>query len=91
MQVSGEGVPDLLYNLITITQDRLTEQLMYMEYVQCTVLEVKAIDGLGHTVDVVLLNGTLKEGDSIVVSTLEGPVVTSIRALLTPPQNREMR
>ena len=89
--VSGEGVPDLLYNLITITQDRLTEQLMYMEYVQCTVLEVKAIDGLGHTVDVVLLNGTLKEGDSIVVSTLEGPVVTSIRALLTPPPNREMR
>lgn len=64
---------------------------MYVESVQCTVLEVKVVEGLGHTVDVVLVNGTLKEGDTIVVSTMEGPVVTSIRALLTPPPNREMR
>lgn len=89
--ITGEGVPDLLMNLITLTQDRLTEQLMYSERLQCTVLEVKAIDGLGLTVDAVLVNGTLREGDSIVVSTLEGPVVTTVRALLTPPPNREMR
>ena len=49
------------------------------------------VEGLGHTVDVVLVNGTLREGDTIVVSTMEGPVVTQIRALLTPPPNREMR
>ncbi len=30
-------------------------------------------------------------GDTIVVSTMEGPVVTTIRALLTPPPNREVR
>jgi translation initiation factor 5B len=89
--MSGEGIPDLLYNLVKISQERLVERLMYMEYVQCTVLEVKAIDGLGFTVDVVLLNGTLHEGETIVVSTLEGPVVTNIRALLTPPPNREIR
>jgi translation initiation factor 5B len=35
--------------------------------------------------------GTLKEGDTIVVSTMDGPVVSNIRALLTPPPNREMR
>jgi translation initiation factor 5B len=64
---------------------------MYTEMVQCTVLEVKVVEGLGHTVDVVLVNGTLREGDTIVVSTMEGPVVTTIRALLTPPPNREMR
>ncbi|RYG69606.1 translation initiation factor IF-2, partial [archaeon] len=89
--ISGEGVPDLLRMVITLTQERLTDQLMYMEAVQCTVLEVKVIEGLGHTVDVVLVNGTLREGDTIVVSTMDGPVVTSIRALLTPPPNREMR
>lgn len=89
--VSGEGVPDLLKMVITLTQERLVEQIMYMELLQCTVLEVKVIEGLGHTVDVVLVNGTLKEGDTIVVSTLDGPVVTNIRALLTPPPNREMR
>jgi len=77
--------------VITLTQERLTEKLMYMDSVQCTVLEVKAIEGLGHTVDVVLVNGTLREGDTIVVSTMDGPVVTNIRALLTPPPNREMR
>jgi translation initiation factor 5B len=77
--------------LITLTQERQTEKLMYMDVLQCTVLEVKVIEGLGHTVDVVLVNGTLREGDTIVVSTMEGPVVTTIRALLTPPPNREMR
>lgn len=89
--VSGEGVPDLLKMLITLTQERLTEQLMYHEALQCTVLEVKVIEGLGTTVDVVLVNGTLREGDTIVVSTMDGPVSTTIRALLTPPPNREMR
>ena len=77
--------------VITLTQSRLTEQLMFMDVVQCTVLEVKVIEGLGHTVDVVLVNGTLREGDTIVVSTMDGPVVTTVRALLTPPPNREMR
>jgi translation initiation factor 5B len=64
---------------------------MFCDALQCTVLEVKVIEGLGHTVDVVLVNGKLREGDTIVVSTMDGPVVTKIRALLTPPPNREMR
>jgi translation initiation factor 5B len=34
---------------------------------QCTVLEVKVIEGHGTTVDVVLVNGMLHEGDQIVV------------------------
>ena len=89
--VTGEGIPDLLKMIITLTQSRLTEQLMYMESLQCSVLEVKAIEGLGHTVDVALVNGTLREGDTIVLCTMDGPVVTTIRALLTPPPSREMR
>jgi translation initiation factor 5B len=89
--ISGEGIPDLLKMVITLTQERLQDQLMFMDVLQCTVLEVKVIDGLGHTVDVILVNGTLREGDTIVVSTMDGPVVTNIRALLTPPPNREMR
>ena len=88
---SGEGVPDLLKMIITLTQERLTEQVMAMDVLQCTVLEVKVIEGLGTTVDVVLVNGTIKEGDTIVVSTMDGAVVTQVRALLTPPPNREMR
>ncbi|CBN80114.1 EIF5B, eukaryotic translation initiation factor 5B [Ectocarpus siliculosus] len=90
--ITGEGIPDLLLWLVRLTQERLTEKIMFMpDLLECTVLEVKAIDGLGMTIDVIIVNGRLKEGDAIVVCTLDGPVVTNIRALLTPPPNRELR
>ena len=47
---SGEGVPDILRMLIMLSQNRLRDQLMYMEVLQCTVLEVKTIEGLGREV-----------------------------------------
>eukprot|EP00904_Undaria_pinnatifida_P007877 jgi/Undpi1/4219/HiC_scaffold_16.g07585.m1 len=90
--ITGEGIPDLLLWLVKLTQERLTEKIMFMpDLLECTVLEVKAIDGLGMTIDVIIVNGNLREGDTIVVCTLDGPKVTSIRALLTPPPNRELR
>jgi len=49
------------------------------------------IEGQGTTIDVVLVNGTLHEGDRICVSGLNGPIVTQIRALLTPQPLRELR
>ena len=57
---------------------------MYISELQCTVLEVKVIEGLGTTVDVVLVNGVLHEGDQIVLAGLQGAIVTTIRSLLTP-------
>ncbi|CAJ1348084.1 unnamed protein product [Effrenium voratum] len=89
--LTGEGVPDLLYMILKLTQDLMGDKLEVREKLECTVIEVKNIEGLGTTIDVVLLNGTLKEGDTIVLAGLGGPIVTTIRALLTPQPMKEMR
>lgn len=88
---TGEGIPDMLNLLINLTQSRMSEKLMYITELECTVLEVKVIEGLGTTIDVVLVNGWLHEGDRIVVCGLNGPIVTTVRALLTPQPMRELR
>jgi translation initiation factor 5B len=88
---TGEGVPDMLKLLTKLSQERMTNSLMYLSEVECTVLEVKVIEGLGTTIDVVLSNGILREGDRIVLCGLNGPIVTNIRALLTPAPLKELR
>lgn len=89
--ITGEGIPDLLHLLIKLTQERMSDSLMYLSELECTVLEVKVIEGLGTTIDVVISNGVLHESDRIVVCGLNGPIVTNIRALLTPQPMRELR
>ncbi|KXS14638.1 hypothetical protein M427DRAFT_57540 [Gonapodya prolifera JEL478] len=89
--MTGEGIPDLLYLVLKLTQERMTKNLMYLSEIEATVLEVKVVEGLGTTVDVILSNGILKEGDRIVLCGMSGPIVTSIRALLTPQPMREIR
>lgn len=89
--VTGEGVPDLLYLLLELTQSRMSKQLMYLSQLEATILEVKVVEGLGTTIDVVLSNGILHEGDKIVLCGQNGPIVTTVRALLTPQPARELR
>ena len=88
---TGEGIPDMLKLLVSLTQERMTNALMYLSEVECTVLEVKVIEGLGTTIDVVLSNGILREGDRIVLCGLNGAIATNIRALLTPAPLKELR
>jgi translation initiation factor 5B len=69
----------------------MTKQLYLSNTLEATVLEVKVTEGHGHTIDVILSNGILREGDRIVLCGLNGPIVTQIRALLTPQPMRELR
>lgn len=81
---TGEGIPDLLFLVVKLCQTVLTKQITFTNVLNCTVMEVKKIDGHGTTIDVILADGTLKEGDTIVLAGLEGPIVTQIRSLLMP-------
>lgn len=89
--ITGDGVPDMLNLLLDLTQRMMSGDLRYLSTLECTVLEVKVIEGLGTTIDVILSNGVLREGDRIAVCGLNGPIVTTIRALLTPQPLRELR
>lgn len=89
--LSGEGMPDLLMLLIQLTQKFMEKRLQILSDLSCTVLEVKQVSGLGTTIDVILSNGRLNRGDTIVLCGLHGPIVTSIRALLSPAPLSEMR
>eukprot|EP01059_Diplonema_ambulator_P023145 TRINITY_DN3856_c2_g1_i1.p1 TRINITY_DN3856_c2_g1~~TRINITY_DN3856_c2_g1_i1.p1 ORF type:complete len:818 (+),score=448.76 TRINITY_DN3856_c2_g1_i1:45-2498(+) len=88
---TGEGVPDLLLLMVQLTQRHMKERLEFSEELQCTLLEVKKIEGHGVTIDVILVNGKLREGDTIMVCGMNGPIVTTIRALLTPHPMKEIR
>ena len=54
-------------------------------------MEVKAIEGLGKSVDAILVNGRLKNGDMIVLGGQQGPICTHIRQIYTPPSNKDLR
>ena len=58
---------------------------------QATVLEVKAIPGLGTTIDICLVNGTLREGQTMVLAGTDGPIITPNKALLTPQKMQDLR
>eukprot|EP01080_Neovahlkampfia_damariscottae_P002744 gene2744-4152_t len=90
--ITGEGLPDLLMLMTQLTQKHMAEKIKVQKNdFQCTLLEVKVIPGLGTTIDVILTQGKLREKDKIVICTLNGAVVTNIRALLTPQPMKELR
>eukprot|EP00672_Neobodo_designis_P015599 CAMPEP_0174828148 /NCGR_PEP_ID=MMETSP1114-20130205/1163_1 /TAXON_ID=312471 /ORGANISM="Neobodo designis, Strain CCAP 1951/1" /LENGTH=789 /DNA_ID=CAMNT_0016061859 /DNA_START=48 /DNA_END=2417 /DNA_ORIENTATION=+ len=88
---SGEGISDLLMLKIQLVQRFMEGKVQYKDELACTVLEVKPIQGFGTTIDVVLVNGVLHESDTIMVCGLSGPIVTQVRALLTPQPMKELR
>lgn len=89
--ITGEGMGNLLSLVVQFSQNILTKRLMYSETLQSTVLEVKAIPGLGTTIDVILINGRLREGDTMILAGSEGPIVTQVKALLMPQPMKELR
>ncbi|MDI6885102.1 MAG: translation initiation factor IF-2 [archaeon] len=91
---TGEGIADLLLVLIGLSQKffERTLRLHLEEAGVGTILEKKEERGLGTTIDVILYDGRLRVGDTIVVgSTEEEPIVTKVKALLKPRVLQEIR
>ena len=66
--ISGEGLPDLMIYISQMCQTYFKNKLKEKDEFECSVLEVKVIEGLGTTIDVILVNGVLHVGDTIVIS-----------------------
>ena len=90
--ITGEGMPDLLgyiaHYVQTYQQKKIKKNLVDFK---ATVLEVKKIEGMGATTDIILVDGTLKVDDKVVLSGFHGPIKTTVKALLTPHPMKEMR
>ena len=89
--ITGEGLPDLLGLLVYLTDNYLIRQITYKEEVKCSILEVKVLETIGTTIDVVLVNGTIHVGDKIVIGGLLGPIKTVVKIILLPKPMKEMR
>ena len=89
---TGEGIQDLLMVLVGLAQRFLEKQLKTEEGPgEGTVLEVKEEKGLGPTVDVIIYNGSVKQGDTVVLGGIDRPIVTKVKALLKPKPLDEIR
>lgn len=90
---TGEGVPELISVLVGLTQVYLQKRLAVSSLAGARgiVLEVKQEPGLGETANIILLEGTLRTGDYIVVSKREGAISTKVKAIFLPKPLDEMR
>ena len=89
---SGVGIPELLSVLVGLTQQYLQKRLDQIEKdPRGIVLEVNDEVGLGQTANIILIDGTIKKENSIVVAKRDSVIVTKPKALLLPKPLDEMR
>ncbi|AAY80075.1 translation initiation factor IF-2 [Sulfolobus acidocaldarius] len=82
---TGEGIAEVLAILAGLTQNYMKNKLKFAEGpAKGVILEVKELQGLGYTADVVIYEGILRKNDIIVLAGIDGPIVTKVRAILVP-------
>lgn len=65
--ITGEGIPDILSVIVKYTSVFLRKRITIKNTLNCTVLELKVIDGFGPTIDCILVDGILRRDDRIVL------------------------
>ena len=90
--VSGIGIPELMAVLVGLAQQYMKKRLeRRYDYVRGIILEINEELGLGPSANMILLDGTIKQGDTIMVAKRDEIVVTKVKALLLPKPLDEMR
>ena len=90
---TGEGIAELLALLAGLTQ-KFLEKSLKIEVkgpAKGTILEIKEEKGLGTTADVIIYDGSLKVGDTILVAGIDKIIETKVKALLRPLPLVEIR
>ena len=90
---TGEGIEELLLTLAGLSQKYMLKRLDINKekHAKGTVLEVKEATGLGTTIDVIIYEGKIKQGDTIAIAGKNKPFTTKVRALLKPAPLEEIR
>ncbi|MFH0973944.1 MAG: translation initiation factor IF-2 [Candidatus Micrarchaeota archaeon] len=88
-----EGLQELLLFVAGLAQRFMEKTLTTSEDEsgKGAILEVREERGLGKTLDVILYDGCLRQGDEIAFNTLGGPATSKVKALLEPKPLDEMR
>lgn len=89
-----EGLQELLLYVAGLAQRYLEKRLELHESDagKGSILEVKEEKGLGKTLDVILYDGVLREGDEVAFGTVDGKAAASkVKAILMPKPLDEMR
>ena len=89
---TGVGIPELLAVLIGLTQQYLSRKLERdEEQGRGIVLEINEEVGLGPAANVILFDGILRQGSSVIVAKRSNAVVARVKAILLPKPLDEMR
>ena len=89
---TGVGIPELLAVLVGLTHQYLKKKLDQEEKeTRGIILEVNDEVGLGPTANMILIDGSLKKDDNVIVAKRDSVVVTKPKAMLLPKPLDEMR
>ncbi|MBR9689882.1 MAG: translation initiation factor IF-2 [Candidatus Altiarchaeota archaeon] len=88
---TGEGLIDVLALITGLAQKFLVKRLEVTNKMKGNILEIKQEKGLGATADAIIYDGELSEGQTIVISGVDEPIVTKCRCLLKPEPMKESR
>ncbi len=90
--IANYGIKDLLMVLMGIANKFLINKLETDSdtFGEGMILEARDVTGVGKTIDVIMYNGKISKGDTIVIGGRE-PIITKVKNLLLSPESEEMR